>query len=442
MAKRVPQYTLDIHEAHIHGFSHDERGIALINEKITFLEGGLPGEKVRFQYRKQHSRFDEGQVIEVLQAAPERVAPICAHFSVCGGCSTQHIAPTAQIHFKQATLLEQLKHFGHLEPAEILAPITGPTAGYRRKARLGVKYVAKKNKVLVGFRERNGRYLADLSACPVLDPQIGQLIEPLSHLIHSLSVYDQIAQIEVAIAAQMPVLVFRNLSALTVSDIDTLKAFGAAHNLQLYLQPHSTHLELIWPEAAHAHPLTYHLMDQNLELGFGPLDFMQVNADINQKMINRALEALELHADDKVLDLFCGLGNFSLALAQHCAHVVGVEGSDAMVERATENARLNTIQNAEFYKADLNQDCRHLPWFKKAYDKILLDPARSGALEIIQQLNLQAIKKIVYVSCNPATLARDAGILVNEKGFQLKKAGVIDMFPHTSHVEALAVFEK
>ncbi len=430
---------------HISKLTHEGRGIAHVDGKATFLFGGLPDEDVTFKYTHKKSNFAEGDVIEVLQASSQRVTPKCAHFSLCGGCSLQHADHALQIAHKQSVLLEQLKHFGNLSPQEILPPLTANIWGYRKKARLGVKFVAKKNTVLVGFRERKSIFLAQLDQCEVLDPRVGHLITPLRELITTLSVYQNIAQIEVAISDAEVALVFRNLKSLTPEDENKLKAFGKQHNVLIYLQPgNAESVYLLSPESRILNPeslLTYTLPDFDLKLQFHPMDFTQVNSEINRKMVKLALELLAPTKDETVLDLFCGLGNFTLPLARFAKQVIGVEGSDKMVERATANAALNNITNTEFYTADLSADFSANNWAKQTYDKILLDPPRTGAEKIIEFIPHWKAKKIVYVSCNPATLARDAGHLVKH-GYHLSKAGIIDMFPHTSHVESIAVFEK
>lgn len=428
--------------ASIKSFSHDGRGIAAIDGKTTFIFGALPGETVEFTYTACHSKFDEGKVVNVITPAPERVTPNCQHFGVCGGCSLQHIASTTQIKHKQTMLLEQLKHFGNIVPKEILSPLTSDVWGYRHKARLGVRYVTKKATVLVGFREQNSNFLAQLERCEVLDPRVGNLIMPLREFIASLDAFNSISQIEVAITQTQVGLVFRHLEPLNSSDLEQLKTFGAEHGLWLYLQPAGPNsVTKLYPDDKQLF-LHYSLPEFNLIYQFHPLDFTQVNPTINQKMVALALELLDVQPSDTVLDLFCGLGNFTLPIAQRAKHVVGVEGSDVMVERASMNAQTNHITNVEFYAANLMGDCSTHPWTTQSFTKILLDPPRSGALDILPLVAAMNAQTIVYVSCNPATLARDAGELVNRYGYTLQKAGVMDMFPHTEHVESIALFCK
>lgn len=425
--------------AHIESLSHDGRGVAHINGKALFVDGALPGEEVLFTYIAQRKRFDEGQVEKIILSSPDRTEPHCKHFGLCGGCSLQHLSPGAQILAKQQVLLDSLKHIGKLEPEKVLSPLTGPTWGYRRRARLGVKFVIKKDKLLIGFREKRSSLLADLERCEVLHPSVGLLLPELRQLVMSLTGYDQIPQIEVAVGDEATALVFRNLVELGANDLDTLRRFGRDHHIQIYIQPAGPEsVTLIWPETA---SLSYHLPEFNLELFFSPADFVQINADVNRAMISRVIELLQPQAHERALDLFCGLGNFTLPLARHAAHVTGVEGEAKLIQRAQDNAQRNGIHNAEFYVADLSQDLSGQPWAKQRFDKILLDPPRTGALEIIQQLPAFGAAHIVYVSCNPATLARDAQELV-QQGYTLISTGVLDMFPHTAHVESIALFEK
>lgn len=425
--------------AQVTALSHDGRGIAHINGKTTFIENALPGETASFVYTRQHSKFDEGRAVEIMVASADRAEPRCPHFTICGGCSLQHMSSEAQIAHKQKMFLEQLQHFGKVQPEKILPPLTGPVWGYRHKARLGVKYVMKKNAVLVGFREKNNRYLADINQCEVLHPSVGHLIQPLKELITSLSVYQHIPQIEVAISENDTALIFRHLIDLSPEDKNKLIAFAKEHALRIYLQPNKPNpLQLLWPEDDRE-LLNYQLLDYDLNLQFHPTGFTQINTAINQKMIKQALELLALQSTDNVLDLFCGVGNFTLPIARYCNEVIGMEGDEELIARAQQNASDNVISNAHFYKTDLTQP---LPISKiKNCNKLLLDPPRTGALEVVQQLKQLNIKRIVYVSCNPATLARDAGELV-QQGYRLTHAGIMDMFPHTHHVEAMAVFER
>lgn len=424
----------------IENLSHEGRGVTHVGDKVVFVDGALPGEDVSFRYVKCSRRYDEATVVEVHVPSAHRVAPRCRHFGVCGGCALQHLDPARQIEFKQQQLLEQLHHLGRVEPRELLAPLTGPHWGYRRKARLGVKYVRKKGKVLVGFRERSTPYLAELECCEVLHPNVGSRLTQLASLIGGLEAREEIAQIEVAVGDAVTALVFRHLKPLSAQDQATLREYAQAEDIHLYLQPGGPETaHCLWPEDSR---LVYALSDHGVEMEFLPTDFTQVNADINRAMIPHALALLDPQPGDAVLDLFCGLGNFSLPIARRAREVVGVEGEAGLVQRARANAARNSIGNADFHVADLAQDVSHLPWLKQHYDKVLLDPPRSGAIEVLPQLVRLAPQRMVYVSCNPATLARDAGELVNTHGYRLRSAGVMDMFPHTAHVESIALFER
>ncbi len=438
----IPPTSSAIYTVNIESLSHDGRGIATINGKTTFVSGAITHEKVTCKIIKKHSRYNEAEIIDIIDAAPQRVVPDCAHFSVCGGCSMQHINVTTQIQLKQQTLLEQLKHFGRVIPETILPPLSGNPWGYRRKARLGVRYVRKKERLLVGFREKSSHYLADIKHCLVLHPSVGQRITELSELIARLEQYEHIPQIEVAVSDTETALVFRHLTPLPDQDIQQLCEFGKQHNIIIYLQPNSpAAIQKIWPHD-HNNKMTYSLADYQLKMQFHPLDFTQINGEVNQLMLKQALHLLDPQPSDEVLDLFCGLGNFTLPIARYAKNVSGIEGSHEMVMRAKENAQLNKIDNADFFTANLMEPEPASTWLKKQYNKIVLDPPRTGAKEIIAFFPHFSARRIVYVSCNPATLARDAGELVHTHGYQLKKVGVINMFPHTSHIEAIALFEK
>jgi len=429
-------------ETTIESLSHDGRGVTTCKNKTTFVSGALPTEKVVCKIIRTHRRYNEAQAINIITAAPERTTPACAHYGICGGCSMQHVNVHAQVQLKQQALLDQLKHFGKVIPAEILPPIIGHPWGYRRKARLGVRYVTKKGKLLIGFREKFSNYLADIQACEVLHPSIGKHLVQLSTFIRSLSLYEQIPQIEIAVSDTVTALVIRHMASFTEADLAALCQFGSNNHFHIYLQPSSADsVHKIWPKDQHE-LLSYFLPDYQLEMQFHPLDFTQVNSEINREMIAQAIKLLDPQPTDTILDLFCGLGNFTLPIARFAKHVVGVEGSTQMVARATANAQHNNIHHAEFYAANLMEPSETAPWLKNRYDKILLDPPRTGAKEIIPLIANKFTQRIVYVSCNPATLARDAGELVYNHHYKLKKVGVINMFPHTSHIEAIALFEK
>lgn len=435
--KKLPQEPF---EAAIRDMAHDGRGVAEVGGKTVFIDGALPGERVMFCYSNRRSKYDEGVVEKVLESSPERVQPACPHFSICGGCSLQHLSAQAQIRLKQAMLESQFRKLGSVTPETMMEPLTGPVWGYRRKARLGVKYVIKKEKVLVGFREKRAPYLAELESCRVLHPSVGEHLTDLADLVASLESYNRIAQIEVAVDDEKTALVFRNLRPLSGPDLAKLKQYAQTSGIQILLQPEGPEsITPLWPEQIE---LSYRLEQFDVRFRFEPTDFTQVNRDINLKMVPLALELLELTPEDRVLDLFCGLGNFTLPIARQVKEVVGVEGEASLVKRAQMNAQENGITNAHFHVADLTADLAGAPWWAGGFDKVLLDPPRSGAEETLAHIAKLGVKCIVYVSCGPATLARDAGILVNQFGYRLVKAGVMDMFPHTAHVESIALFIK
>ena len=441
MARRKRKQSLPVDPVTIEitAMSHDGRGIGRIEGKTTFVDSALPGETVRFVYTQKRGKFDEGRTVEVLNPCSDRVEPRCAQANICGGCSLQHMSPDAQIQMKQGVLLEQLQHFGALQPEEVLPPLTGPIYGYRRKARLGVKFVIKKESVLVGFREKRNSFLAEIDQCHVLAEEVGLRFPELKQLIMSLQAKNAIPQIEVAKGDDGIALIVRHLEPLSEQDQQALQGFCEENELQLYLQPGGNDtVHKVWPEGEER--LSYRLPQFDLQMKFHPTDFTQVNQEINQDMIAKALDFMDVQPDERILDLFCGLGNFTLPLATKAAQVVGVEGDDAMVVRGRENAEFNGLDNVAFYGADLTKPFDDQPWGRGGFDKILIDPPRSGALEIVSKMTVFKPKRIVYVSCNPATLARDAGEL-KKQGYKLLKAGVMDMFPHTTHVESIAVFE-
>ena len=436
--KQLPQTPV---KAAIESLAHDGRGVAHVDGKVVFIDEALPGEDVEFIYTEIRKDYAEGKVVALLSRAADRVDALCPHYGVCGGCSFQHVEASAQIRIKQDLLAEQFKRIGKVDMPELWPPLIGPHWGYRRKARMGVKYVAKKNRVLVGFRERRHPYLAEIDSCIVMHPIVGTKLIALGDMIAGLTVRDKIPQIEVAIGDEQCVLSIRVLEPPTAADQEILRAFGHEHNMSLCLQ--SKGPDTIVPLDGEPEVIpTYALPDLGLEFKFKPAMFTQVNYEINRQMINRVLEILNLNENDSVLDLFCGLGNFTLPMAKFAGSVVGVEGDQPLVNHARENARHNGISNVEFYAADLSKDLSDQPWANRKYNKIMLDPSRAGASEVLQHFKKWQPKQIVYVSCNPSTLARDAGILVNELGYKLVKAGVMDMFPQTGHVESMALFEK
>jgi len=443
----------------IESLSHEGRGIAHLDGKVAFVDGALPQEQVSAAYVRRRGRFDELKSMEVLKASGSRVTPPCTFAGLCGGCSLQHMDSDAQIEFKQSVLLEQMQHATGktLDDIELLPKLQDVTQFYRRKARLAVRIVSKKGGALVGFREKYSSFITDMDDCRVLVQEVAMLIAPLRELITGLQGGQNIPQIEVAVGEQAPedgdaaqsttsgsalqvALVFRHLQPLSESDTQSLVEFSEKYAIHLYFQPGGNDsVHKVFPSDG-IDRLQYYLPEFDLQLKFHPMDFTQINAGINRKIISRAISLLDLREEDTVLDLFCGLGNFTLAAARHAQKVVGVEGSNEMVLRGTENASLNGLSNVEFYEADLFQSLAGKNWAGQEFTKIILDPPRSGAIEIIPEIAKLGAKTIVYVSCNPATLARDTAELIGA-GYKLRASGVMDMFPHTTHVESMAVFD-
>ncbi|HEY8553128.1 MAG TPA: 23S rRNA (uracil(1939)-C(5))-methyltransferase RlmD [Burkholderiales bacterium] len=425
--------------ARIESLSHEGAGVAHVDGKATFIDGALPGEHVRFRYRKRRARYDTGAVLEVLEPSPDRVTPPCRYFGVCGGCTLQHLAAPAQLAAKQQILAETLAHVGRVQPERWLPAIAGPDRGYRRRARLGARVVPKKGGVLVGFRERRRSYITSLHECLTLDPRLSALLAPLHALIGGLSRPDRLPQVEVSAGDTVLAAVFRHLEPLTAADRERLAAFAAAHAVAVYLQPHGP--DSVEPLAPLPPPeLTYALPAFGVTLAFAPTDFIQVNAAVNRALVTRAVELLEPGPNDRIVELFCGLGNFTLPIARGAGSVVAFEGDAGLVERARANAQRNRRDNVQFQVADLYAAPAAGGWAVPSCDKLLLDPPRGGAMEALKALPAEAPGRIVYVSCNPATLARDAEYLVHARGYRLAAAGVADMFPHTNHVESIALF--
>ena len=432
--------------------AHDGRGVARLGGKAVFVAGALPGETVSLVRRRRRARHDEARLIAVLEPSPDRVTPRCAHFGRCGGCALQQLAPAAQLRAKERELHEQLARVGHVTAQRHLAPLEGPLWTYRRRARLGVRYLARSGRVIVGFRERDAPRLAALSRCEVLAAPVGALIVELGALIATLEVRAALPQIEVAIgeadagaageAADRPVvaLVLRVLTPPTTADLERLRDFARLHGVEFWLQPGGP--ATARPLAAAATPLRYALPEFGVTLEFEPLDFVQVNGELNRRMVSHALALLAPDPSDTVLDLYCGLGNFTLPLARRAAAVQGVEGDAALVARARGNAARNGIGNARFARADLAGDLAGEAWARARYERVMMDPPRAGAAGVLPLIGASGAGRIVYISCHPGSLARDAGLLVREHGFRLEAAGVMDMFPHTAHVEAIAVFER
>lgn len=419
--------------------NHDGAGVVR-GAKTAFVPGALPGERIRFRRTRRHRQHDDAELLDIEQASPDRVSPQCAHFGVCGGCALQHLAPAAQLAAKQVEVAENLTRIGRVQPERWLEPLTGPVWQYRRRARLGAKFVPKRDRVLVGFRERNTPYIAALARCEILAPPVDALIEPLSTLLTGLEARRTIPQIEVAVGEGATVLVFRHLEPLSSADEAALLAFEAMQGVRVYVQ--SGGPATVRPLSGVAAELRYRVGADGPELVFEPTDFVQINAQINTRLVALALEQLEVGPEDRVLDLFCGLGNFTLPLARRAKEVVGIEGDAALVARAQTNAARNGLENAHFHVANLFEPDGGARALRGPFTRVLLDPPRAGALEVLPRLAALGAARIVYVSCHPGTLARDLGILCHEQGYRLVAAGVIDMFPHTPHVESIAVLER
>ena len=438
MSRRA-KLSAPVEEASVAALTHDGEGIVRAG-KTAFVGGALPGELIRFRRIRRHRSHDEGQLLEVLGRSPDRVTPRCAHFGVCGGCALQHLSADRQLEIKQLQLRDALERVAKATPDTWLEPPRGPQWGYRRRARLGARYVPKKGRVVVGFRERLAPYIAALEQCEVLAPPVGALIGPLSGLLTAMTTREHIPQIEVAIADNVTALVFRVLEPLPEGDIAALREFAAQHRLRIYLQPGGVASVAPLDTGSDTQPLRYSLPEFGVTFDFAPTDFVQINAAINQAMVSRVISLLELTAGSRVLDLYCGLGNFTLPLARRAASVLGIEADAALIERARHNARVNGFTNAQFVAADLTQPLPvNAPYLASGFSHLVLDPPRAGAMEVMPTIAHLAPRKVAYISCHPGSLARDIGVLVHEFGFALRSAGVLDMFPHTAHVESLAV---
>jgi 23S rRNA (uracil1939-C5)-methyltransferase len=427
----------------IESLDHEGRGVAHVDGKVVFIEGGLPGEEVEYAVYRHKPSYALAQASRIVSASSQRVTPRCRYFGTCGGCSMQHLDPLAQAAVKQRVLEDALWHVGKLR-AEIIYPaIHGPTWGYRDRARIGVRRVPSKGGVLIGFHQRRSSYISDMRSCDVLPPRISAMLPALHELIAGLSIADRLPQIEVAVGDVATVLVFRNLVALAPADEGALADFGATHAVQIWLQPDNPDTAYrLFPQ--HAPELAYALPEFDVTINFRPTDFTQVNAPINRTLIRRAMRLLAPRPGERIADLFCGLGNFSLPIARGGATVIGVEGSDALVHRAADNAVRNGLAGTcEFHAANLFETTEDSLAALGPLDKMLIDPPREGAIAVVKALSpAQSPRRIVYVSCNPATLARDAAVLVHDKGYTLRGAGIANMFPHTSHVESIALFER
>ncbi|MGB8517610.1 MAG: 23S rRNA (uracil(1939)-C(5))-methyltransferase RlmD [Gallionella sp.] len=426
----------------IESLDQEGRGVAHFEGKVIFIEGALPGEIVSYASYRKKPAFEQAQVATIFKSAPMRVTPKCKHFGVCGGCSMQHLDARAQVAVKQRILEDGLWHIGKVKAENILPAIYGQIWGYRERARISVKHVIKKGKTLVGFHEKRSSFVADMQSCEILAPKIAKLLPLLAELVSNLSIRDQIPQIEVAVGEQVDALVLRVMATPNHADEALLRAFADEHKIQFWLQ--SKGPETIVPfYPLDAPALSYSLPEFNITMPFAPSEFTQVNSALNRVMISRAMRLLDPQPHERIADLFCGLGNFTLPIARSGAQVLGIEGSDALVKRAQQNAASNGLQgNAEFMAMNLFEMTEEAFAKLGHFDKLLIDPPRDGAFELVKSLGGDnAPKLIVYVSCNPATLARDAAELVKH-GYVLQSAGVMNMFPHTSHVESIAVFVK
>lgn len=427
----------------IESLDHEGRGVAHHEGKTLFIEGALPGELARYNSYRKKPNFEQAQAAAILETSPFRVTPRCRWFGICGGCSHQHLDESAQVATKQRVLEDCFTHVGKVRPETLLSPIHGPTWGYRRRARLSVRNVPKKGGVLVGFHERRSSFVADMGGCEVLPERISLLLPRLRALVENLSIRDRLPQIELAAGDDVDVLVLRVLEPPTPEDEARLRTFADANQVQFWLQAKG-------PDTAtpfyplDAPELNYRLAEFNLVMPFRPTEFTQVNQDINAMLVRRAMRLLDPRPGERIADFFCGLGNFTLPIARRGASVVGIEGSAGLVARGRENAIRNGLaERVEYQVADLFQMTPERYAELGVLDKLLIDPPRDGAIELVKSLpDAGAPHRIVYVSCSPATLARDAAVLVHQKGYRLTAAGVANMFPHTAHVESIALFER
>ena len=430
-------YTVDILS-----LDQEGHGVARIEGKVTFVDGALAGERAEISIYRKHAKYNSANAVAILKASAQRAEPRCRYFGRCGGCSMQHLEASAQVAAKQRVLEENLARIGKVQPDAVLSALHGPTWGYRHRARLSVRRVAKKGGVLVGFHEKRSSFIADMASCEVLTPDVSALIQPLRELITGLSNSDRIPQIEVAVGERVTVLVFRLLEPWTEDDAARIRAFAEQHRVQIWEQKKGPETARpFWPEAAPE--LSYSLPEFGLTMPFRPTEFTQVNTAINRALVSRALRLLAPQPGERIADLFCGLGNFTLPIARSGAEVLGIEGSAELVARARANALRNGLPNARFEVDNLFEMSPEKFASLGHFDKLLIDPPRSGAIEVVKALpEAGAPQRIVYVSCDPATLARDAEVLVHVKGYRLLAAGVANMFPHTAHVESIALFER
>lgn len=426
----------------IESLDHEARGITRHEGKTIFVEGALPGEKVEYASFRKKPTYEIAQATKILRASSSRVTPACPNFGTCGGCSMQHADHSAQVAAKQRVLEDSLWHIGRVTPEQLYSPIYGEPWGYRHRARIGARLVAKKGGVLIGFHERKSSFIADMKECLNLPPHVSDLLVPLRVLVGALSIVQRLPQIEISVGEDCTVLVFRILEPLNGNDEMLLREFGDRHAVQIFLQPKGPDTVALFhpPEAP---PLRYTLPEFDLSLTFSPTEFTQVNHAINRILVRRAMALLAPHKGERIADMFCGLGNFTLPIARMGADVVGIEGSEALVRRAAENAALNGLTDRTcFDVANLFDATEESIAALGHFDKMLIDPPREGAIELVKSLGADGPGRIVYVSCNPATLARDAAVLAGQHGYRFRGAGVVNMFPNTSHVESIALFER
>ncbi len=432
-------------QALIESLDHEGRGVAHVDGKAVFVEGALPRERVEYQPSRKKKNFETAKLLRILRESSDRTTPRCRFYEICGGCAQQHATASLQVAAKQRVLEDNLERIGQVRPERVLPPIYASPWQYRHRARMSVHYVAKKGGVLVGFREKKSSYVADMHSCEVLAGGVGQMIDPLREVMSSLDMRERIPQIEVAVGERVTALVLRLLEPLTPGDEVKLKAFADAHRVQWWVQVKGPETAVPW-YPLDAPDLTYTLPEFGLELNFRPTEFTQVNHQVNRLMVKRAIDLLDPQPGETIADLFCGLGNFSLPIARRGANVIGVEGSEALTTRAMENAIRNGLQQrSQFFAADLYTDQEAAMKKVPPVSKMLIDPPRDGAIEVCKLLGPDLrpeLKRIVYVACSPGTLARDAGVLTQLHGFVLKAAGVVNMFPHTAHVESIALFER
>ena len=427
---------------YIESLDHEGRGIARRDGKTIFIEGAVTGETVTASVYRKKPSYENANVQRILRESSQRVTPQCVNFGRCGGCSLQHLNAPAQVAAKQRVLEDNLRHIGKVTAGQMLSPIHGPTWGYRRRARMTARYVIKKGGSLIGFHEKKSSFVADMTSCEVLPAHISKLLLPLRELVGALSIRERMPQIEVACGDAADVLVFRVLEPPTDADKALLQAFAESHSVHVYLQSKGPETaQPLWPQEPA--DLYYTLPEFNVKMPFFPTEFTQVNHEVNRVLVHRALMLLAPQAGERVADMFCGIGNFSLPIARSGAQVTGIEGSASLVKRAAENAAYNGLSESVAYRVmnlfEINADAFSA---LGAFDRMLIDPPRDGAAELVKSLVAAPPRRIVYVSCNPSTLARDAAVLVHEQGYTLSAAGVVNMFPHTAHVESIAVFDR